>query len=274
MSDSEVIRFFGLRSLAFDKEIDEQDLWAPNEREAMIERIAESIRNRQHVLICGEPGLGKSCILRAVRRRLPEAKYPMTYLFNTTLGRRDFYRQICIGLGLTPKATAAALFHEVSQWVSTRARDAAHPVFIIDEAQMLKDEVLAHLHILANYEWDKKPLLSLVLAGLPDLRIRLERPINRSLYSRIFCRVDVEGPSVAETEEYIAHRLEKSGGKPSIFAKDAARVLHELAGASLRDIDRLAAGAMAHAARARVKAIDGALVRTVHELDRGAPKLN
>jgi type II secretory pathway predicted ATPase ExeA len=268
MNDLDVTRFFGLRAPAFDKDVEDQDLWTPQERVTMVERIVESLRSRQHVLLCGEPGLGKSCILRAVRRSLSEARYPMTYLHNTTLGRRDFYRQICVGLGLTPKATAAALFHEVSTWVTGRSRDNIHPIFIIDEAQMLRDDVLGHLHVLANYEWDQKPLLSMVFAGLPDLRLRLERPIHRSLYSRIFCRIELGDSSMAETREYIEHRLKLAGAKTAILSEDAMTSIHELAGGSLRDIDRLAVAAMAYAASRRVKSIDAGLVKAVHELDR------
>jgi type II secretory pathway predicted ATPase ExeA len=32
-----------------------------------------------------------------------------------------------------------------------------------------QQQVLEHLHVLANYQWDQKPLLSLVLVGLPEL---------------------------------------------------------------------------------------------------------
>jgi general secretion pathway protein A len=271
MNESEVARFFGMRVLAFDKDVEDQDLWAPTERQSVVERIAESLKSRQHVMLCGEPGLGKSCILRSVRRILPEAKFPLTYLHNTTLGRHDFYRQICTGLGLTPKATAAALFHEVSTWVSGRSRDNIHPVFVIDEAQMLRDEVLGHLHVLANYEWDQKPLLSLVLAGLPDLRLRLERPIHRSLYSRIFCRIELAEPSVGETIEYILHRLEQAGAASTIFGQDALVALHDAAGASLRDIDRLCSLCLAYAAHRRQRTIDQATVKHVSEMDRLRP---
>ena len=42
-------------------------------------------------------------LLRAVRRRLPEAGFRLTYCHNATLGRRDFYRQLCLALGLSPR---------------------------------------------------------------------------------------------------------------------------------------------------------------------------
>lgn len=49
----------------------------------------------------------------------------------------------------------------------------------------MRQETLEHLHILLNYDWDRQPLLGLVLIGLPELRDRLELRRHRSLYSRI-----------------------------------------------------------------------------------------
>ena len=42
-----------------------------------------------------------------------------------------------------------------------------------DEAHLLHPDTLDHLHILLNYEWDSRALLSLVLIGLPELFDRL-----------------------------------------------------------------------------------------------------
>jgi type II secretory pathway predicted ATPase ExeA len=53
-----------------------------------------------------------------------------------------------------------------------------HPVFLLDEAHLLHQDVLEHLHILANYEWDAKALLSLVLVGLPEMKtVWSDRPL-------------------------------------------------------------------------------------------------
>ena len=90
-------------------------------------------------------------MLRAVRARLPEAGYRLTYCHNASLGRRDFYRQLCLALGLSPKATAAAVFYSVSTHVQDLGKERIHPVFLIDEAHLLHPEMLGHLHILLNY---------------------------------------------------------------------------------------------------------------------------
>jgi type II secretory pathway predicted ATPase ExeA len=38
---------------------------------------------------------------------------------------------------------------------------------------LLHQDVLDHLHILLNYQWDSRALLSLILVGLPELENQL-----------------------------------------------------------------------------------------------------
>jgi len=124
-----------------------------------------------------------------------------------TLGRRDFYRHVCLALGLSPSATAAGVIYAINTHVNALGNDQVHPVLLIDEAHLLHQDVLEHLHILANYEWDSKALLSIVLVGLPETRQRLALGKNRSLWSRIHTRLSLGEAKSGDTAEYIAHRL-------------------------------------------------------------------
>jgi hypothetical protein len=54
-----------------------------------------------------------------LRQRLPQTDFRLTCCHNATLGRLDFYRQLCLALGLTPSAAAAVLFFAVSSHVIT-----------------------------------------------------------------------------------------------------------------------------------------------------------
>ena len=79
-----------------------------------------------------------------------------TYCYNATLGRRDFYRQPCLALGLSPSATAAAVFYPVSTHIEQLGRDRVFPVFLLDESHLLHQDTLDHPHILRNYEWGNR----------------------------------------------------------------------------------------------------------------------
>lgn len=249
---------FQLRNPPFSKEIADEDLFLPDSKATLVDELFEALQEHTPViLLTADAGLGKTCVLRALRHRLGEGPIRLTYCHNATLGRRDFYRQLCQALGLAPKATAAAVFHTLSNHVQELGREHIHPVFLLDEAHLLHQDVLDHLHILSNYEWDARALMTLVLVGLPELSDQLRLRRNRALYTRIHCRKHIGDPLPADTNEYITHRLRLAGrDSHDLFTQDALALLHEASSGRLRDIDRIATEALKRAARNGLQLID------------------
>lgn len=246
------------------KEVDDKDLWLPPSKKGLIDELVESVEARESVILTGEPGVGKTCVLRALRHALPADRFRLTYCHNATLGRRDFYRQLCLALGLSPSATAAAVFYAVAQHVEDLARERrAHPVFLLDETHLLHQDTLDHLHILLNYEWDSKALLSLVLVGLSDFDDRLRVRRNRSLASRLHRRFVIDPLTPDDTADYVRARLARAGCTRDVFATDAITILHEAAGGTLRELDRLATSCLRLATRKKRKAVERDLVSRV-----------
>ena len=254
---------FSLNAEPFTKEIDDQNLWIPPSKQESVEDIVEAIESRQSIAIYGEPGVGKTCVPRAVRGKLPPERFRLTYYHNATLGRRDFYRQLCLALGLAPSVTAAAVFCAVSNHVEDLARDHVHPVFLLDEAHLLHQDTLDHLHILLNYHWDSKALLSLVLIGLSDLDTRLRLRRNRSLLSRLGRTFTIDPIAPEDTTDYIRARLRCVGCDRELFPTDSVALLHEAAFGSLRDIDRFATLCLRAAARKKRKTVERDVVTRV-----------
>ena len=123
-------------------------------------------------------------------------------------------------------------------------------------------------HILCNYEWDSRALLSLLLVGLPELRERLSRRHQRSLYSRIHHRLHIDPTTADDTADYLRHRLRLGGaGDRELFSTDAIALLHESAG-GLRDLDRLAEAALRDAWRRKKKLVEREAVVRVVAADR------
>ena len=170
-------------------------------------------------------------------------------------------------LHLSPKASAAAVFYAINEHVEELGQQRLHPIFLLDEAHLLHQDVLEHLHVLANYDWDRKPLLSIVLIGLPELWDRMLLRKNRSLWSRIHCRMSMPEPEPTDTVEYIAHRLEQAGHKGHPFSSDALTMLHEATHGRLRDIDRIATMSLKATARRKLKIVDRELLEGVLERD-------
>lgn len=266
MSDH-YIGAFGLKAAPFSKEIADADLWLPSSKTAVVEDLCEALSEKASVLLTGEPGVGKTCVLRALRRRLPEAGYRLTYCHNATLGRRDFYRQLCLALGLSPRATAAAVFFSVATHVQELGVERVHPVFLIDEAHLLHPEMLGHLHILLNYEWDSKALLSLILVGLPELQDQLKMRRFRSLHSRLHWRLHIEPLTPEDTAEYLRYRMKRAGCERDVFTHDAVQMLHEAAVGGMRDLDRLATGCLREATRRKRKLVERDILPRVLDRD-------
>jgi type II secretory pathway predicted ATPase ExeA len=262
------VAFFGFKDAPFTKEISDADLWLPSSKTTVVDELCEALSERGSAALIGEPGVGKTCVLRALRHRLlPNAGFRLTYCHNATLGRRDFYRLLCLALGLNPSATAAGVFYAVTTHVEQLGHERLHPVFLLDEAHLLHQDVLDHLHILLNYQWDSKALLSLVLVGLPELEDRLARRHQRSLSSRLHTRTRIEPLAPADTAEYLRLRLARAGCDREVFSSDAIAMLHEAASGALRDIDRVATAALREAARRKKKLVERETLARVLDLD-------
>lgn len=252
------LRALGLARGPFDKEIGDDNLFMPTTKIGVLDALCDALTDRESALLVGDPGVGKTCILRALRRRLANKPFRLTYCHNATLGRRDFYRLLSMTLGVHTTSSAANLFSAVTQHVQDLAHQNIHAVFVLDEAHLLHQDMIDHLHILMNYEWDSRALLSLVLLGLPELEDTLRLKRNRSLYSRLQHRLRIESLTVEDTEEYLRHRLALVGCQREVFTTEAVVLIHEAAEGSLRDTDRIATHGLVQAARAKKKLVEAA----------------
>lgn len=128
-------------------------LWHGDARSQAIERLVEAVSHRQHALVVGEPGVGKTTVLRALKARLSPVHFRCVYIPQVTLAPRDFYRQVCQALQVEAKATASALFCAIQQEVRQLHHEhRSHPVLVLDECQLMPDRTLSHLHVLANFD--------------------------------------------------------------------------------------------------------------------------
>jgi type II secretory pathway predicted ATPase ExeA len=116
------------------------------------------------------------------------------------------------------------------------------------------------LRVLANFDMDSRPLLSLVLVDLPELHDRLRLGVHRSLLTRIGTMVDIGPVTPDDAPVCVRHRLERAGSTRDMRS-DGLLTLHELAAGVPRVLDVVADAAMTDEAAREERLIGRATVR-------------
>jgi type II secretory pathway predicted ATPase ExeA len=68
VSGAAYLAHFGLAAAPFAKEIGDTDLWLPPSKVEIVDGLVEAADERANGLLVGEPGAGKTCVLRALHR--------------------------------------------------------------------------------------------------------------------------------------------------------------------------------------------------------------
>jgi len=257
---NKVLSRFGLAKNPFTKDVPVDELFEHDHAEGALRRLKAAVEGHSSAVLTGEPGTGKTFVLRALEEKLPPSRFRIHYIHNSHVNYRDFYRQLSVVLGLEPKATSEALFRMISRHIEETALSKVHPVILFDEAQLLPVRVLEQLPVLLNFQKDSKPYLSVLLIGLPELRDRLRRNVLSSLAARLPVRVHLDPLGAQDVTGYLRHRLRVAGSSKEIFGEDAVLIIAEATGGALRKIDVVAEHSLEEAAEGKSAIVDAAVV--------------
>jgi len=254
---NKLLSTYDLMRAPFSKEIPASEMFETEALSQARERLKAALEARSSAVVTGDSGSGKTCLLRALEEQLLPGRYRLHYVHNATVHRRDFYRQLSIGMGLEPRATFAGLFASISQHIEDLAsQHKLRVVLLLDEAHLLPLQVLDQLPILLNYQRDSKPWLSIILVGLPELREILKRNVLQSLTGRIPIRVHLPPLDADQVQQYIRHRMTAAGCRREVFAEDGLLLIAKATGGIMRRIDVLATRCLELAAPAKPNLVE------------------
>jgi general secretion pathway protein A len=240
-------QFFDLRERPFDLTPSPRFLVLTTSHREALSNLEYGIASRKGItVLIGEAGAGKTTLIRTAIERQPERVH-CVHLTNPTLTRAEFVELLAAKFGLTDQASAskAALLLELERLLIDRRDRGESTVLIVDEAHSLSGELLEELRLLANIETDDTKLLSLIVAGQPELSARLNAPDLRQLKQRVALRCELKALSLAETATYLAGRIRAAGGLGAqVFTREAVALIHDRSHGLPRTINVIADNAL------------------------------
>jgi general secretion pathway protein A len=164
-------RFFGFRERPFDLTPNPRYLILTEAHREALSNLEYAISSRKGVtLLVGEAGAGKTTVIRAALEKQPTQVH-CVHISNPALTREEFVEMLARRFDLSGAARVSktAMLAELESLLVERRRNGETTVLIVDEGQSLSHELLEELRLLVNIETDDEKLLSLILAGQPEL---------------------------------------------------------------------------------------------------------
>ncbi len=262
--------FFGLKKNPFNVNPDPAYLYLTPQISQALDELTYGIEHRKGLmLLTGEAGTGKTTLINHLLLWLAHQRARTAFIFNSHVDSRQLFDFILadfeIPLTVEAKSNPLLVFHE---WLLARFRAHDLVVLIVDEAQGLPVHVLEEIRLLSNMETPNEKLLQVVLAGQPELEVKLRRPDLRQLRQRIALRCNTAPLTLQETHAYIENRLHTAGSaNHSLFLAEAVEAIHNYSRGIPRVINLLCENALISAYVEQLTSIPAEIVAgAAHDL--------
>lgn len=224
--------FYGFRERPFDLTPNPRYLVLTDAHREALSNLEYGIASRKGItLLIGEAGTGKTTVIRAAMERQPDRVH-CVQVQNPALTRVEFVEMLATRFNLSDRARTSktAFLIELETLLERRRDEGEWSVLVMDEAQSLPLDLLEEIRLLANMEAGGQMLLSVILAGQPELAERLNEQTLRQLKQRIALRCELRPLTLPETCAYLAGRIRAAGGVGAqAFTREAVIRIHERA---------------------------------------------
>lgn len=258
--------FFGFNRRPFDLTPNPKFLVLTDSHREALSNLEYGIASKKGVtLLLGEAGSGKTTIIRAALERQPQRVH-CVHLHNPTLTREEFVHMLAARFNLSEDAkhSKTSMLLELEALLKQRREREESTVLVIDEAQSLPADLLEEIRLLANIETDDDKLVSVIIAGQPELIGLLNGESLRQLKQRIALRCELRPLSLQETAVYIAGRIRAAGGVDArVFTREAVELIHERSHGIPRTISVIADNALLGGFAAGQRPVTSQVVRDV-----------
>lgn len=232
--------YFGMKCNPFKKGFDQKNKFEFIDFKETEGRLEYLLKTKGIGLFTGNSGFGKTYCIKYFLEHLNIGLYKPVYLSLSTLTVMDFYKSLCIGLGINAEHRKVDMYKQIQDTIKTYVKERKiTPIIVIDEAQYLRTEILNDLKMILNFDIDSKDYVALILVGQPILNDILSRMSHEALKQRIVVNYTFVGLSEKEVEEYLRDRLKLAGMNENMFEEGAIKAISNNCNGSTRKLNSL-----------------------------------
>lgn len=263
-----LLSLYGLKWNPFSPELPVEALHVSAQVENFCWRIEQQlIGDGGFAMISGDPGTGKSAVLRLLADRLEKMRDISVGAITHPSGNiADFYRELgdLFNVALRPHNRWGGFKALRERWQAHMQSTTIRPVVVIDEAQEMPPNVLNELRLLSSTDYDSRTLLSIILAGDARLQDKLRRDELLPLGSRMRVRLVMDYAERAELVSCVKQLLD-TAGNASLMSDGLVQNLCDHAAGNYRVLCTMSAELLAIAAKEEITQLDEALFLRVFE---------
>ena len=258
--------FFGLRENPFRTNPDPRYLFRSRRILQALNELEIGVQGgKALIVLTGEAGTGKTTLINHLLASLRMQEIPVAFVFNSHLDIDNLFDFMLADYGIkyNPRQNPN-LRMLLNKCLLENHQAGRTPVLIVDEAQGLAAPVLEEIRMLLNLEAGGEALVRIVLAGQPELDLKLNRPEFRHLRQRIMLRCKTAPLSVEETHGYVRQRLTTAGSPDgAAFSSAAMDAIHFYSGGIPRVMNLLCEHSLINAYSDGVRPVTPEIVEEV-----------
>ncbi len=234
--------YFGFRDTPFRLSADEKFRYAHKNYLRASAYLAYALQQGEgFVMITGQPGSGKTTLVRDVISELDTEKHQILNLVTSQLHAEELLRKVALEYGLPAETyNKATLLTCIQKHLSNLFEQGRRSILFLDEAQNLSFNGLEELRLLSNLQQGSHSLLQIVLTGHDELRELLLGPGMEHIQQRLIAICQIQPMTEEQTREYIIHRLGVVGWRQDpCIDEDVYHLIHQASQGVPRNINHL-----------------------------------
>lgn len=256
--DKKLLNLYGLKWNPFSPVVPVEAMYLSDDVETFTWRVEHLAREGGFALLTGDPGTGKSVVLRQLTQKLNgTSEIRVGILTRPQCSVADFYREMgdIFEVKLSPGNRWGGTKVLRDRWQQYIEQSLFRPVLVIDEAQEVTPAVLTELRLLYSAQLDSKQLLTVVLSGDERLPQRFRQEELVPIGSRIRVRLNLTSRNPKSLEQVLTHMLD-AAGNPALMSDGLKDTLCEHSVGNLRVLMTMGDELLAMGVKKQVKQLD------------------